>query len=419
VVDAAAEGYLRFLAGQILARAGPGEEFLVAWAELQAVANAYMMLGLLTGPGADAVLKPAGEALTGRGMPRSWLDVWSGGDDYWQLRSSGREGPSWLPRAVAVSPARLAVGSADVRFEWLRLSRAGVRFQVQATAAGPGLPPRAGLALSGVSLADDAGQRYEMYWDGGSGTSRLWVGDVVAPCESPGDVAWLELRAGGSAAGLRLGVPAPLPVQAGTADPPWPTAAECYLDLLEAQDPPQAIGRSRGRHVTAAVAAALLYAGAIPADSPLLTRVLGRDKRSAHPVLPTTWPTPVRRDTPPQMRIAICAALPFSGAAVVIEGLSTWGQNVQLHLCGWPWVQGKRWPASIPSFTVRAIDNLGGEHDGRLGSWRGYGGGEGHGDFTLWPALPARVSRLRVVVSTLWEAAWADIELPRDPAPPS
>ena len=75
VVDAAAEGYLRFLAGQILARAGPWEEFLVAWAELQAVANAYMMLGLLTGPGADAVLKPAGEALTGRGMPRSWLDA--------------------------------------------------------------------------------------------------------------------------------------------------------------------------------------------------------------------------------------------------------------------------------------------------------------------------------------------------------
>jgi hypothetical protein len=327
VVDAAAKGYLRFLAGQIIARAGPGEEFLVAWAELQAVANAYVMLGLLTGPEAATVLKPAGEALTGRGMPRSWLDAWSGGDDYRQLRSSGREGLSWLPRAVAVSPARLAVGSADVRFEWLRLSRAGVRFQVQATAAGPGLPPRAGLALSGVSLADDAGQRYQMYWDGGSGTSRLWVGDVVAPGEPPGDVAWLELRAGGSAADLRLGVPPPLPVQAGTADPPWPTAAECYLDLLEAQDPPQAIGRSRGRHVAAAVAAALLYAGAIPADSPLLTRVLGRDKRSAHPVLPTTWPTPVRRDTPPQMRIAICAALPFSGAAVVIEGLSTWGRT--------------------------------------------------------------------------------------------
>ena len=65
------------------------------------------MIGLLTGPEADAALKPAGEALTARGMPGSWLDVWSGADDYWQLLTRGREGLSWLLRAVAVSPARL------------------------------------------------------------------------------------------------------------------------------------------------------------------------------------------------------------------------------------------------------------------------------------------------------------------------
>ena len=116
------------------------------------------------------------------------------------------------------------------------------------------------------------------------------------------------------------------------------------------------------------------------------------------------------------MRIAICAALPFTHAAVVIEGLSGWGQDIQLHLYGWPWVPGGHWPAAIPSFTVSAVDDLGGTHEGQPGSWRGYGEGEGHGDFTLWPAVPARVTRLHVVVSTLWEAAWADIDVPGGPA---
>jgi hypothetical protein len=189
-----------------------------------------------------------------------------------------------MPRAVAVSPVRLAAGSSDVRFEWLRLGRAGVRFQVRATAAGERLPPRhAGQALAGLSLADDAGHRYQMYWDGGSGTGTLWAGDVVALPEPPDDVAFFELSAAGSGAALRIVVPAPLPVRVGTADPLWPTAAESYLALLCAQDPPTAIGRSRGRHVVAAVAEALLFAGAIPAHSPLLPRALGRDKRSSHP----------------------------------------------------------------------------------------------------------------------------------------
>ena len=111
------------------------------------------------------------------------------------------------------------------------------------------------------------------------------------------------------------------------------------------------------------------------------------------------------------MRIAICAALPFADAAVVIEGLSGWGDDIQLHVHGWPWTAGERWPMAIPSFTVRAIDDFGGEHEARPGSWRGYGAGEGHRDFTLWPAVPAQVSKLRAVVSTLWETAWTDIDL--------
>src|SRR6266516_3164077 len=140
-------------------------------------------------------------------------------------------------------------------------------------------------------------------------------------------------------------------------------------------------------------------AGAGPAKALLASRSA---KDVAEPSSPAT---------PPDMRIAICAALPFADAAVVIEGLSGPGDDIQPHVHGWPWLAGERWPMAIPSFTVRAIDDFGGEHEGRPGSWRGYGAGEGHRDFTLWPAVPAQVSKLRAVVSTLWEAAWADIDL--------
>jgi hypothetical protein len=38
---------------------------------------------------------------------------------------------------------------------------------------------------------------------------------------------------------------------------------------------------------------------------------------------------------------------------------------------------------------------------------------EGSGSFWFWPPIdPARKS-IRVTASTLWEAAWAEVELPR------
>ena len=129
--------------------------------------------------------------------------------------------------------------------------------------------------------------------------------------------------------------------------------------------------------------------------------------------LPRTWPHPVRLGSPPDLQIALCVALPFEHAAAVIEGLTAWGEDIQLHIYGWPWLQDQHWPTAIPSFTVRAIDDLGHEHDGHAGGWRGYGIGEAHAEFTLWPAVPRGAGRLRVVISTHWEARWADIELPR------
>jgi hypothetical protein len=47
------------------------------------------------------------------------------------------------------------------------------------------------------------------------------------------------------------------------------------------------------------------------------------------------------------------------------------------------------------------------------GDWRGFSGDEGSGNFWFWPPVASARKSLRVTVSTLWEAAWAEIELPR------
>ena len=178
------------------------------------------------------------------------------------------------------------------------------------------------------------------------------------------------------------------------------------------QDPAPELGFSAAWEVVAAVTEGLVSVGAMSAHSPLLPPLLGRHKRSSHPDLPRTWPQPVRLGTAPDFQIALCVPLPFEHAAAVIEGISAWGEDIQLHIYGWPWIQGQRWPAQIPSFKVRAIDDVGQEYEGMAGTWRGYGAGEGHCDVTLWPSVPRRAARVRVVISTLWEARWADIKLP-------
>ena len=44
----------------------------------------------------------------------------------------------------------------------------------------------------------------------------------------------------------------------------------------------------------------------------------------------------------------------------------------------------------------------------------GDGGGrpEGSREFWFWPPVPPAVKRIRVTVSTLWEAAWAELDIP-------
>ena len=416
VVGVAPETHLRLMA-QALVEARPLVRRRVSAASIQAVAHAFAMLGLVSAEGAEAAMTQASGALGLRRAGRS--EAGAGPDQPAATGTCALRGGMPSPGSLAPSPSArcgFRVAAADLRCDWFRMARAGLRFQVQAAAVGQQPPSRhAGMALAELSAADDAGHSYRLRWDGGRGNGRLWIGEVVAEPmsahERPDDVAWFELAAADGPAARVVFAPPPA-ILVGSAAPPWPTPAESYLAWLSRQDPAPDLGRSGGREVVAAVAEALVSVGAMPAESPLLPPILGRHERSSHPDLPLTWPHPVRLGTPPDLQIALCAALPFEHAAAVIEGLSAWGEDIQLHIYGWPWVQGQHWPAAIPSFKVRAIDDLGQEHEGQAGNWRGYGAGEGHGEFTLWPAVPRRAGRLRVVISTLWEARWADVELP-------
>ncbi len=410
------KAYLRLMADD-LAAAQPRWRQRLIQTSVEAVARAFILLGLLSADSVMAALADArrAQALNGVGGLESAL--WPGPPgDFWPTRARGRHELSWTPRSVAVGGLRFSAAGVGLHCSWFRTARAGVRFQVEATAGGqPLLAQHAGAALAGLSAADDTGRSYRLRWDGAGGRGRVGLGEVVAEPVSehgpPDDIAWLELASADEPAS-RVVFAAPAATVVGTAAPAWPTAAECYLALLSRQDPAPGLGRSGGRDVVAAVAESLVTVGAIPAQSPLLPQVLGRHKRSSHPDLPVGWPHAVRVGTPPDLQIALCAALPFEDASVVIEGLSAWGEDIQLHVYGWPWIRGRQWPAAIPSFNVRATDDLGDEHEGHRGAWRDYGAGEGRGSFTLWPGVPRQAGRLRVVISTLWESRWAEIALP-------
>ena len=91
----------------------------------------------------------------------------------------------------------------------------------------------------------------------------------------------------------------------------------------------------------------------------------------------------------------------------MIEGITAREDLVSVQLYGHPWVPGEYWPMITPCFQMRVVDDTGGEHDGMSGS--GGGSPEGSWEFWFWPPVPSAARQIRVIVGTLWEAAWAEI----------
>jgi hypothetical protein len=434
------EGCLRSLTAEALLWAHPARPLFPVSLGVMAVANAFVMLGLLPEPLAEAILAEHRSALERQGFENGWgvtegeLTVRPGAHGYWQSRAAGPAGLREVPVLVAAAGVRCPDPAAEVCFEWVKLTSTGLRVSFQVTAADPGgISPPADAAMrramSEISVTDDTGRSYDLAAEG-VGWSRVrerqeqeWHGQVLVdpdPARSPG---WLEFTTAGGGASGRVALLPPAPVPVGTSAPPWPTPAECYLARLatvtsysiSTSGRESTAGPEDVAEIVAKVADSLMAVGALPVTSTLLhepsadrapawqSHLVNRWGRRAHTAA---------RFEPGEHR-GLVVRLPLEHATAVIESVSAQGELVGVRLYGHPWVHGEYWPMIAPCFQVRATDDAGNEYTAMPGDWRGFPGNEGTGSFFFWPPVPTARKRFRVTVSTLWEAAWAELDLPR------
>lgn len=442
------EAFLRAMVAPLsAARSGeslPGVPFSV-----EAVANAFVMLGLLPEPRAEEILAGPRLELETKGfrigVVTGELSVRPGAHGYQDAQAGGREDLARIPLAVAAGPVPITIGGGDLNLTWATLTPGGVRLRFRATGPDDGriskprhrpyrVHPGSHLGdeiLSGVSVADNLGRRYrlrpESWRSGPSGRPGEWTwnGEMLAEPEpepeprvaEPGrdeTVRWLEF-ASASGPAARVVMPSPADVATGPAEPPWPTPAECYLAVL-ASARSMSIGTVEldTAQIVAAVADALLWVGALPPDSALLSggTAAGRGHHGWQESLVQLWGRQAHqraRNGKPE-RAGLAVGLPLRQATAVIEGIAAHDDLVSIQLYGHPWVSGEYWPMITPCFQVRAVDDTGGEHEAMPGS--GGGSPEGSRNFWFWPPVDPAAKRIRVIVSTLWEAAWAEIDIP-------
>ncbi|MGH3149144.1 MAG: hypothetical protein ACRDOB_00220 [Streptosporangiaceae bacterium] len=448
------EAYLRALAAP-LARARAGRPRPVARFTLEAVANALVILGLLPAQRAAEILAARQPALEAAGFQVGRtigeLSVSPRARSFREARTAGADSLQEIPLASAAGPARCRLRRDDLVITRATLTPEGIRLRYhgdardsdpdQARASGRQVTEE----ITGLSITDDAGGTYLVppgnvhgimsgRRSASGGTRWIPEGQFLAvPASGEAGfrdgrpaVRWLEFSAG-SGRPVRVEIPPPAVMPTGTTEPPWPAPAECYLAELPPPARDWSIGSSQTGTVeldtagiVAAVAGALLAAGALPPDSAVLTglrdsvrsdwRLALNDRQLA---LTDTWAGPASG-------AGLAIRLPFGQATAVIENITVREDMVSVQLYGHPWVIGGSWPMITPCFRVSAVDDTGMEHEGEPGNASGSPACEGSGTFWFWPPAGPQARQLRVTVSTLWEAAWALIDIPgRQPAPGS
>ncbi|MBV9383175.1 MAG: hypothetical protein JOY82_05205 [Streptosporangiaceae bacterium] len=480
------ESFLRAMAAP-LALAREGDPLPVVRFSLEAVANAFMVLGLLPAARAEEILAAQRPALEAAGfqvaLPIGELTVTPETRRLLAARAAGADGPRRTPLAVAAGPVRCRLGGHDLTITSATLTPEGISVCCHGVArdgghrAGAVIGAEAAEAVARLSVTDDTGATYVLPPGGvpGSAAARslasgrvLWVPEgefpaaaaageppprEAAPGESPsGDpapvpgpsasgeagsrggrpaVRWLELSAG-SGESVRIIMLPPAVVPVGTAQTPWPTPAECYLAELASISEDWGIGSFETGAVqldtagiVAAVADALLAVGALPEDSALLARLPYREPADWREALVPRWgvhahayETMAAPGTGRESGSGLVVRLPLSQATAVIENVAVHDDLVSVQLYGHPWVIDGSWPMITPGFRVTAADDTGTEYWGEFVIWSevvGWSGactGEGTGSCWFSSPVPPKAKQLRVTVSTLWEAAWALIDIP-------
>jgi hypothetical protein len=419
----------------------------------EAVANAFVMLGLLPEARAEELLAGYRTELEARGFRfgvlTGELSIRPGAYGYQDAQAASRGDLTEIPLAVAAGPVPLPVpdgGRVELNLVWAKLTPGGARLRFVGTTPGDVSPPRPGRLpyrmvfsqdrgdeglideiLSGLSVTDDLGRRYRLRsegWQSGPRAAgqpgRRYESEKLAepePGHGPSEQAsWLEFTAGVSPP-VRVNMAAAAAVPSGPAEPPWPTPAECYLAELS-RVTSMSIGTGDRTveldtaGIVAAVADALLWTGALPPASALLSGGAPAAEDGWRVQLKYHWGSQAYQRTlaadPDQTGLAV--ALPLRQATAVIEGIAALDDYVSIQLYGHPWVFNEYWPMIAPCFGVRAVDDTGAAHEGVRGS--GGGAPEGSCEFWFWPPVAPEARRIRVIVSTLREAAWAEVDIP-------
>jgi hypothetical protein len=438
----------------------------------EAVANAFVMLGLLPEARAEEILAGYRADLEARGFRfgvlTGELSIRPGAYGYQDAQAASRADLTGIPLAVTAGPVPLPVPAGSTARELTltgaTLTPGGAKLRFSGASRGDVQPPRPsrpgkqlyrmvfsqerpGLALAdairtGMSVTDNLGRRYRLRpstWQSSPQAAgqpgRRYDGELLAEPEpvagraEPGATAsWLEFAAGPGPA-VRVLVAADGGRPAGRAEPPWPTPAECYLAQLSAAT---SMSISTGDatveldvpKIVAVVADALLRVGALPPRSALLSG--GIPAGGAAPgaaaasdgwreELKYHWGSQARRRAyaAGPDRAGLAVALPLQRATAVIETVAAHEDYLSIQLYGHPWVSGEYWPMITPCFQVRAVDDTGAGHEGVRGS--GGGAPESSYEFWFWPPVAPEAKRIRVTVSTLWEAAWAEVDIPGRP----
>src|SRR6266581_6701474 len=120
------EHCLRSLAAEAL-RWAPHRPLFPDSLRLMAVANAFVMLGLLPEPRAEAVLADHKSALERMGLGNAWgvtegeLTVGPGADGYWQSRMAGPGGLREVPLLVAMAGGGCTTSGAEGCYEGVKV----------------------------------------------------------------------------------------------------------------------------------------------------------------------------------------------------------------------------------------------------------------------------------------------------------
>jgi len=444
------EAYLRALTAR-LAQAREGDPLPVARFSLEAVANAFVVLGLLPAQRAEEILaarRPVLEAVGVRAVREiGELGVSPGTREFEEARAARPDNLRMTPMAGAAGPVRCRLRRHDIMITWATLRPEGISVRYHGDVRQLDRPQmRAAVEevnedITELSITDDTGATYQVPADNVQGVisgrpgpsgETLWVpqGDFLAvpadAASSGGDrqaIRRLEISAV-SGPPVRIEISPPRPVPTGITQTPWPTPAECYLAELPPPALPWSIGSVEADSVeldtaaiVAAVADALLAVGALPPDSPVLTSIRGRAHSNWQMALNDRITRLVDTRAGPVGASVACPAvrLPFERATAVIEAITAREDLVSVHLYGYPWTGGDFWPLITPCFLVTAIDDTGVQHEGQRGSGAWSFTHEANFVFHLWPPVAPEATQLRVTVSTLWEAGWALVDIPGRP----